>query len=180
MNQFLPFIVIGLATGAVYGLAGMGVVITFKTSGILNFGYGSIAALDAFLFYFLYVEWNWSWPYAALVCLLVFAPLLGLLMELLARSLSDASETIKVVATVGMILIVEAIALLWHEANPPTFPEFLSQSTVEILGRKRHVGADHPVCLLVGSRSGVVSVLPVCPAGRASCAVSSTILRWCR
>ena len=52
MNQFLPFIVIGLATGAVYGLAGMGVVITFKTSGILNFGYGSLAALDAFLFYF--------------------------------------------------------------------------------------------------------------------------------
>ena len=47
MNQFLPFIVIGLATGAVYGLAGMGVVITFKTSGILNFGYGSVAALDA-------------------------------------------------------------------------------------------------------------------------------------
>ena len=134
MNQFLPFIVIGLATGAVYGLAGMGVVITFKTSGILNFGYGSLAALDAFLFYFLYVEWHWSWPYAALVCLLVFAPLLGLLMELLARSLSNASETIKVVATVGVILIVEAIALLWHETNPPTFPEFLSQSTVEIFG----------------------------------------------
>ena len=55
-------------------------------------------------------------------------------MELLARSLSDASETIKVVATVGVILIVQAIALLWHEANPPTFPQFLSQSTVEMLG----------------------------------------------
>ena len=125
MNQFLPFIVIGLSTGAVYGLAGMGVVITYKTSGILNFGYGSVAALDTYLFYYLYVERNWSWPFAALICLLVFAPLLGLLMELLARSLSDASETIKVVATVGMILVVQAIALLWHETNPPTFPQFL-------------------------------------------------------
>ena len=54
-------------------------------------------------------------------------------MELLARSLSNASETIKVVATVGMILIVEAIGLFWHETNPPTFPEFLSQSTGRIL-----------------------------------------------
>ena len=134
MHQFLPFIVIGLATGAVYGLAGMGVVLTFKTSGILNLGYGSIAALDAFLFYILYVEHNWPWPLAVLVCLLVFAPLLGLLMEVLARSLTDASETIKVVATVGIILIVEAIGLLWHETNPPTFPHFLSQSTVSILG----------------------------------------------
>src|ERR1700722_5414027 len=134
MHQFLPFIVIGLATGAVYGLAGMGVVLTFKTSGILNLGYGSIAALDAFLFYILYVEHNWPWPLAVVVCLLVFAPLLGLLMEVLARSLTDASETIKVVATVGIILIVEAIGLLWHETNPPTFPHFLSQSTVSILG----------------------------------------------
>jgi ABC-type branched-subunit amino acid transport system ATPase component/branched-subunit amino acid ABC-type transport system permease component len=134
MHQFLPFIVIGLATGAVYGLAGMGVVLTFKTSGILNLGYGSIAALDAFLFYILYVEHQWPWPLAVAVCLLVFAPLLGLLMELLARSLTDASETIKVVATVGIILIVEAIGLLWHETNPPTFPHFLSQSTVSILG----------------------------------------------
>jgi ABC-type branched-subunit amino acid transport system ATPase component/branched-subunit amino acid ABC-type transport system permease component len=134
MNEFLPFIIAGLATGAVYGLAGMGVVLTFKTSGILNFGYGSIAAADSFVFYALYVNLHWAWPFAAAVALLVVAPILGLLMELLARSLSDSSETIKVVATVGIILIVEAIALLWNGTSAPTFPHFLSQSTVRILG----------------------------------------------
>jgi len=38
VQEFLPFIVIGLATGAVYGLAGIGLVLTYKTSGIFNFG----------------------------------------------------------------------------------------------------------------------------------------------
>jgi ABC-type branched-subunit amino acid transport system ATPase component/branched-subunit amino acid ABC-type transport system permease component len=134
VHQFLPFIVIGLATGAVYGLAGMGLVLTYKTSGIFNFGYGALAALDAFLFYFLHVEHHMAWPLAALISLAVFAPLLGLVMELLARSLTGASETVKVVATVGLILIVESLGLLWHPTNPPVFPHFLPQSTVRILG----------------------------------------------
>lgn len=136
MHQFLPFIVIGLVTGAAYGLAGMGLVLTYKTSGIFSFGYGSVAALAAFLFYFVYSEHHWPWVPAALVTLCVFAPIVGLGLELLARSLEGASETIKVVSTVGLILIVEALGLLWHPSvgYPPQFPHFLPQSTVRLLG----------------------------------------------
>jgi ABC-type branched-subunit amino acid transport system ATPase component/branched-subunit amino acid ABC-type transport system permease component len=134
VNNFLPFIVIGLATGAVYGLAGMGLVLTYKTSGIFNFGYGAISALAAFLFYFLHTEHRLPWPLAAVICLGIFAPIVGLGLELMARSLEGASETIKVVSTVGLILIVEALGALWHSVNPPTFDHFLPQSTVRIVG----------------------------------------------
>ena len=37
MSDFLPFIVIGISVGAIYGLAGTGLVLTYKTSGIFNF-----------------------------------------------------------------------------------------------------------------------------------------------
>jgi branched-subunit amino acid ABC-type transport system permease component len=133
VNDFLPFIVVGLATGAVYGLAGIGLVLTYKTSGIFNFGYGAVAALVAFCFYFLN-QHGLPWGGAAAISLLVFAPILGLLLELMARTLNGASDTIKVVATVGLILIVASIATLWYPVNPPTFPNFLSQSTVRMLG----------------------------------------------
>ncbi|CAO5177071.1 branched-chain amino acid transport system ATP-binding protein [Frankia sp. AiPs1] len=134
MHQFLPFIVIGLATGAVYGMAGVGLVLTYKTSGIFNFGYGAVAALDAYLFYFLHTDHGLPWPLAALVCVAVFAPLLGLGLELLARLLDGASDTIKVVSTVGVILLVTALGQLWHGSATPTFPHFLPQSTVRMLG----------------------------------------------
>jgi ABC-type branched-subunit amino acid transport system ATPase component/branched-subunit amino acid ABC-type transport system permease component len=134
VHQFLPFIVIGLATGAVYGLAGMGLVLTYTTSGIFNFGYGAVAALGAFCFYFLHIENRIAWPLAAAITIGVLAPLVGLGLELMARSLDGASETIKVVATVGLILIVSSLGLLWHPTNPPIFPHFLPQSTVRILG----------------------------------------------
>jgi len=133
VQEFLPFVVIGLATGAVYGLAGIGLVLTYKTSGIFNFGYGAIAALVAFCFYFLNVH-GLPWGAAAAISLLVFAPILGLILELVARTLSGAAETIKVVATVGIILIVESLGSLWYPTNPPTFPDFLPQSTVQMLG----------------------------------------------
>ncbi len=36
-----------------YGLAGTGLLLTYKTSGILNFAHGAVAAAAAYLFYWL-------------------------------------------------------------------------------------------------------------------------------
>ena len=44
MSELVPFVVIGLASGSLYGLAGLGLVLTYRTSGIFNFAHGAIAA----------------------------------------------------------------------------------------------------------------------------------------
>ena len=134
MQDFLPFIVIGLATGAVYGLAGVGLVLAYKTSGIFNLAYGAIAALTVFVFYWLHDEHGWPWGLAAAVCVLVIGPAEGLLMEFLGRSLERVGATLKVVATVGLLLIVLGIGELWYGNNEVNFPPFLPTSTVPILG----------------------------------------------
>ena len=87
MQDFLPFIVIGLTAGSVYGLAGTGLVLTYKTSGVFNFAYGAIAAVAAYVFYWLHVQEGMAWQLAALLCLFVLGPLMGLLLELLTRML---------------------------------------------------------------------------------------------
>src|SRR3984957_12549194 len=101
LSSFLPFIIIGITTGSVYGLAGTGLVLTYKTSGIFNFAYGSIAALSVFVFYWLHVEHGLAWPLAAVICLGVLSPAEGLLLELLARTLEPASATLKGGVTIG-------------------------------------------------------------------------------
>jgi len=132
--MLLPFIVIGITTGAVYGLAGTGLVLTYKTSGIFNFAYGSIAALAVFTFYFLHTQHNWPWPLAGFVVVFVLSPAEGLLLELFARSLENVSATLKVVATIGLVLIVLGIGTLWYGDSSNSFPPFLSTSTVRLLG----------------------------------------------
>jgi ABC-type branched-subunit amino acid transport system ATPase component/branched-subunit amino acid ABC-type transport system permease component len=134
LSTFLPFIVIGITTGAVYGLAATGLVLTYKTSGIFNFAYGSIAALSIFVFFFLHDEHGWPWPLAALICLGVLAPVEGLLMERLARSLDRAGTEVQVVATVGISLVVLGIGTLWYGDNQTIIPSFLPTTPIRVLG----------------------------------------------
>src|SRR5262245_58693444 len=124
MSTLLPFIVIGVATGAAYGLAGVGLVLTYKTSGIFNFAYGSVSAIAVFFFYWLHTQHGIPWPLTALIVLGVISPLEGLLLELMARTLEGATATLKVVATVGLVLIVLGIGTIWYGDSFATFPQF--------------------------------------------------------
>ena len=64
MSDFWPFVIAGLTTGSLYGLAAMGLVLTYKTSGIFNFAHGAIAAGAAYIFFELNTRNDISWPWA--------------------------------------------------------------------------------------------------------------------
>jgi branched-subunit amino acid ABC-type transport system permease component len=129
MRDIVPFVVIGLASGSLYGLAGLGLVLTYRTSGIFNFAHGAIAAAAAYLFFTLHVSMHWWWPAAAVVSVGVFGPLAGLLMERLSRSLVSARTATIIVATVGLLLFIQGF-LYWHYGSAQrNFPEFLPTAT---------------------------------------------------
>ena len=44
MADYTPFIVFGLITGSIYGSAAMGLVLTYKTSGVFNLAHGAVCA----------------------------------------------------------------------------------------------------------------------------------------
>ena len=134
MQSFLPFIVIGLVSGSVYGLAGTGLVLTYKTSGIFNFAYGSVAAVGVFIFYWLHTTHGLAWPLAAVIVLLVLSPVEALLFELLARAIERRPTAVKVVATVGIMLIVYGIGAIWYGSQSLVFPQFLPTTTIKVLG----------------------------------------------
>jgi len=56
MTEFLVFLPSGIAIGSVYALVALGLVLTYKTSGIFNFAHGGIAAVAAYLFYELHIR----------------------------------------------------------------------------------------------------------------------------
>jgi ABC-type branched-subunit amino acid transport system ATPase component/branched-subunit amino acid ABC-type transport system permease component len=131
----LPFIIAGLVTGAVYGLAAVGLVLTYKTSGIFNFGYGALAAIGAYVFYELYVQSGWSWPLGAAVAVLVVGPALGLLMERLAKALDGASLAMRVAATVGLLIAIQAVIVLHYgQLETRMVPSFLPSGQFTVAG----------------------------------------------
>jgi branched-subunit amino acid ABC-type transport system permease component len=133
--DFLPYIIAGLVSGSVYGLAGSGLVLTYKTSGIFNFAHAALATISAFLFYSLHVTHGVAWPWAALISLVVAGPIMGLVFERIARALAGASLATRVACTIGVLLIVQAvIVMIYGTANAIVLPHFLPQASFTVGG----------------------------------------------
>lgn len=134
MSDLLPFLITGIVTGSLYGLAGLGLVLTYRTSGVFNFGHGAVAAGAAFLFYTLHVTHGLAWPLAALATILLFGVVVGVVLERIARGLGDAPDTVLVVATIGVLLAVQGVLFLVYGNVTRAFPEFLPTSGFTVAG----------------------------------------------
>ncbi len=144
MNALLPFVILGITAGSVYGLTGTGLVLTYKTSGIFNFAQGAVATTGAYVFYILHDDvLHLPAVLTALICVFVVGPVLGLGMEAMARRLADASATMKVVATIGLVLVVQGFFSATFGTLARTFPAWLPQRTFDIGGV--FIGADQMI-----------------------------------
>src|SRR4051794_25963793 len=131
--SYLPYLIAGLVTGSVYGLAGTGLVLTYKTSGVFNLAHGALATVSAYAFYELKVVHQLPWGLAAALCVFVGGPVLGLLLEVLARSLSGAGLAVKVASTVGLLLVVQSlVALRYDAAKTLVVPQYLPEQSFTI------------------------------------------------
>jgi branched-subunit amino acid ABC-type transport system permease component len=125
MSEYVPFIIFGLSVGSVYGLSAMGLVLTYRTSGLFNLAQGAVAAAGAFAFYDFRDLHGMSWPVAALLTLLVFGVLLGVILERMSNVLRDVTTAQKIVATIGLLIAIRAIAVLRYGIEALTFEPFL-------------------------------------------------------
>ncbi|MGH9014791.1 MAG: ABC transporter permease subunit [Acidimicrobiia bacterium] len=117
MEKFVNLVISGAVAGAIYSIMASGLVLTYQTSGIFNFAHGAVAFVTAFLFFQLHQPTSaggLGWPIvpAAVVSILVFAPLLGLVLDrLLLRRLAQAPVYARIVGTVGLLIALPALAL---------------------------------------------------------------------
>ena len=149
MTDLLPFIVSGIATGAIYGLAATGLVLTYKTSGIFNFGYGALATAAAYVFYWLYVDHGIDWKLAAFLSVFVLGPLMGLVMELIARQLAPQRTAWKIVGTVGLILIVQGLGTIKYGTDPLSVPQYLPKGTETFRVLDVNIGYDQLIITII-------------------------------
>jgi branched-chain amino acid transport system permease protein len=107
----LQFIVVGLVLGSIYALAASGLVITYVSTGVLNFAFGALAYFIARTYYYLHIQQEWGILASAAMCLLVLAPGMGLFLYVaIFRYLRLSSQLIKVVVTIGLSVTIPALA----------------------------------------------------------------------
>jgi branched-subunit amino acid ABC-type transport system permease component len=172
INDWLPFIVIGTVTGSLYGLAGLGLVLTYRTSGVFNLAHGALAAASAYVFYTLHFTWGWAWPLAGLVAVGVFGPIAGLILERLYRSLVATRQATITVSTIGLLLLIQGFLYWGYGPLQLRFPEFLpTKEALNVSGVSvAWVQVIH-VMIGIASFAGLVLFLKRTRVGKATTAV---------
>jgi branched-chain amino acid transport system permease protein len=126
MEKFLVFFIIGVSYGAVYAISGTGLVVSYITSGIFNFAHGAIGMFLAFVYWELHVHRHWATLPALAMTLLVIAPLIGVLLDVLVmrRLVANASVATKLVVTLALLLAFQGAVLAIWGIKIRTSPQF--------------------------------------------------------
>lgn len=121
----VDYALVGLGLGAIAALSGVGLLITYRATGVFNVGHGAIAMLAAYLFWQLADAWSVPVWVAAPLVLFVFAPAFGVLLERvvfrpLQRRFASPAEAL--VATIGILVLLLGIAYaVWgQQTRHPT------------------------------------------------------------
>ena len=136
VEKFFVFFIIGVTYGAVYAISGTGLVVSYITSGVFNFAHGAIGMFLAFVYWELHVNQGWSTLPALAMTLLVIAPALGVLLDVLVmrRLVAGASVATKLVVTVALLLSFQgAVYAIWG-IRLRTSPRFFEGSDFTIFG----------------------------------------------
>jgi ABC-type branched-subunit amino acid transport system permease subunit len=129
MTQYITFLVLGIGAGTIYAGLALGLVVQFKASGVLNLSHGAVAMLAAYQFDELRTTGHLVFPWVglpsrvhiadglaiapAMLIVLVMSALLGLLFHVAVfKPLRDAPVLAKVVASAGLMLVVQAVVTI--------------------------------------------------------------------
>src|SRR5580704_4132278 len=145
MSSYILFLILGLSAGATYAILGQGLVLKYRSAGVVDFAHGAVAMFDAYVFINLRSFGELELPVVliphqislnggaglntglAIVISLVYAAILGLVLYVIVyRPLRSSSPLTRVCASVGVMLALEAIAVLNYSTEPvatnPIFP----------------------------------------------------------
>ena len=126
--------VAGLGIGAVAGLSGLGVITTYRVTGVLNVAFGAIGMAAAFLLDTAVRSWGIPTGVAAAVILLGCAPLFGVLLDFAVfHPLQRRAAGVGAQLTAGFgvtVLLVGIATVVWGSGARTDAPSLLPQGMV--------------------------------------------------
>ncbi len=153
MSSYLLFLILGLGSGATYAILGQGLVLKYRSAGVVDFAHGAVAMFIAYVFVNLRSFGELELPLVllphqislnggaglsagpAIVISLVYAAVLGLLLYVIVyRPLQSASPLTRVCASVGVMLTLQAIAVLNYSTEPVTTNPIFPSSGLSLAG----------------------------------------------
>jgi len=101
-----PYIVLGLALGSAYALSGVGLVVLYRATGVLNIAFGAVGAAGALITYYLINHTSWPHWLAYLTCVLFGGAVNLLYGVVIGPAFAARDPLVKMMGTLGLALIL--------------------------------------------------------------------------
>jgi branched-chain amino acid transport system permease protein len=126
VREFLQLVVVGVSTGSAFALVGIGMVLIFRTTGIINFAQGSFAVLGG-LFMVDLRDHLHGVPAAIVAILLV--SVIGSLVGFTAVGFRHRTTPLaSLIITLGLALLISSLNLLAFGDRPHTYPTIFERA----------------------------------------------------
>jgi branched-chain amino acid transport system permease protein len=115
-QDFQPFLITGLALGGVYALSGVGMVVLYRATGVLNLAFGAVGAMGALIAWEIVNNTTWPDGVGYVVCVLFGGVITLLYGVLFGPPLAARDPLVKATATLGLALILlGAMSWIWSD-----------------------------------------------------------------
>ena len=149
---YLQLTLAGIASGSIAALSGLGLVLTYRATGVFNFAHGAVAMFVAYLLWQTNIGWGWPLFVAAPLVILVAGPGIGVVLErVVFRPLETkgASTSEKLVATLGVFVVLVGLAqTIWGPVHKTDSPNLFAQTPIHLTGDLQ-IGANQLAQLLI-------------------------------
>jgi branched-chain amino acid transport system permease protein len=133
VTNFLQQVVSGLASGGIYGLLALAIVLINRATGVLNFAQGEMATLSAFVCWAL-MDHGWSfWPAFGATLLLSFAGGAAI-QSTLIRPIQNGPVLGIVILTIGLLIAINGLTTWIWGGAPKQFKGPFSTSPITVGG----------------------------------------------
>ena len=122
MDQFLQQVISGIASGSLFAILALAVVLIYRSTNVLNFAQGEMAMFTTFIAWSFMTRMDF-WP-AFFLALLVAAALGAVLERLILRRVEEAPVLNAVIVTLGLFTVFNSLALWRWGALPKGFGPF--------------------------------------------------------
>ncbi|MDE0803326.1 MAG: ABC transporter permease [Acidimicrobiales bacterium] len=133
MSELLAFVVAGIASGATYGLLGLGLVLVNKASGILNLAHGEVGVFATMVAASLMFSFDLPWPVAVIGAVITGGALsVGTRMAVLQTRSTGLLPPL--VGTLGVVLALIVVEFLAFAEPVRTFESPFSGRGFDVAG----------------------------------------------
>ena len=137
MQDILQYAIEGFPVGCVYALIAIGLVLTYKTSGVFNLAFGAQAYLSAAVFLELRNDRDWPLWAAFFIAVVIIGPLVGLILDrALFRFMRTASWMVKLATSLGLLVAIPPAVHIWFgqgiRYSPPSVAPLLAIISVPL------------------------------------------------